>query len=81
MSETFTDKAQSMGEQAYLALKTALELGKWPTGDRLTDEQKEICMQTIIGYEAQHLPEEQRTGYIEQSCKSSVDKIDSVQQD
>ncbi|EGG98534.1 hypothetical protein imdm_2239 [gamma proteobacterium IMCC2047] len=82
MTETFTEKARSLDEQAYLALKTALELGKWPTGDRLTAEQKEICMQTIISYEVQNLPEEQRTGYMEQACSSqSADKIDSVQQD
>lgn len=82
MSESFTKTAQSLDEQAYLALKTALELGKWPTGDRLTGEQKEICMQTIISYEAQKLPEEQRTGYMEQGCKSqSADTISAVQKD
>lgn len=84
MSESFTEQAQSLDEQAYKALKTALELGKWPTGDRLTDEQKEICMQTIISYEMKHLPEEQRTGYMEQACKSqsaAANTIASVQKD
>ena len=82
MSESLTEKAQSLDEQAYLALKNALVLGKWPTGDRLTPEQKEICMQTVISYEAQHLPAEQRTGYMEQACKSqSADTITTVQKD
>jgi len=82
MSESFTEAAKSLDEQAYLALKTALELGKWPTGDRLTTEQKELCMETIISYEAKNLPEDQRTGYMEQGCKSqSADTIDAMQKD
>ena len=82
MSASLTETAQSLDEQAYQALKCALELGKWPNGERLTAEQKEICMQTIISYEAQHVPEDQRTGYMPQACKSqSADTIATVQKD
>jgi len=82
MSESFTKQAQSLDEQAYLALKGALELGKWPNGERLSAEQKELCMETIISYEARHLPEDQRTGYIPPGCKSQqADVIDIVQKD
>lgn len=76
MSESFTKQAQALDEQAYQALKQALELSKWPNGERLTSEQKEICMQTIISYESLHLPEEQRSGYMPQGCQSkTVDGI------
>lgn len=44
--------------------KQAIELGKWADGRPLTDDQKAICLQAIIAYEAKHLPEEQRTGYV-----------------
>jgi uncharacterized protein YeaC (DUF1315 family) len=46
----------------YEALKLAVELGKWPDGNRLVPEQTEYCLQAIILYEARHLPAQQRTG-------------------
>ncbi len=44
--------------------KTAIELGKWPDGRKLSPEQKETCMQAIIAYEHQHVAENERTGYV-----------------
>ena len=82
MSESFTEKAQALDEMAYQALKQALELSKWPNGERLSSEQKEICMQTIISYETLHLPEDQRSGYLPGGCKSkTADTIATVQKD
>ena len=71
-SDSFTEQAQALDEQAYQALKQSLELGKWPNGERLTAAQKEICMQTIISYETLHLPEEQRAGYMPHVCQSQT---------
>lgn len=48
----------------YQRLRTAVEIGKWPDGRRLSTEQVEICMQAIIAYEHQHIPETEHTGYI-----------------
>ena len=45
-----------------------------PEGRVLTREQKELCLQAVIAWEQQNLPEEQRTGYMEQACKSSEEK-------
>ena len=45
-------------------LKTAIELGKWPNGEKLTPEQREHCMQAVIAWELKNLPPEQRTGYV-----------------
>lgn len=61
----FDQVSQNLDPQVYQSLKTALELGKWPNGQPLSDKQKSICMEAIIKYEARHLPPEQRTGYIE----------------
>ena len=48
----------------YQNLKRAVELGKWPDGQRLSDEQRALCMQAVIAYEHKHLPAEAHTGYI-----------------
>lgn len=44
--------------------KTAIEIGQWPDGRKLTLEQKETCVQAVIAYEHKFLEKEQRTGYI-----------------
>ncbi|MCV6604844.1 MAG: YeaC family protein, partial [Porticoccaceae bacterium] len=48
----------------YQNLKRAVELGKWPDGNPLTAEQKELCMQAVIAYECKHLPPQERSGYV-----------------
>lgn len=44
--------------------RTAVEIGKWPDGRALTDDQRQTCMQAIIVYEQANLPEHERTGYV-----------------
>lgn len=55
----------SLTPDIYQNLKRAVELGKWPDGNRVSREQRDLCMQAVIAYERQHLPPEQHTGYIE----------------
>lgn len=55
----------SITPEIYLNLKSAVETGRWPNGDRLTQAQLENSMQAVIGWELKNLPEEQRTGYID----------------
>lgn len=50
--------------EVYVQFQLAVELGKWPDGSVLTAAQRESCLQGIILYEAQHVPETERTGYI-----------------
>ncbi|UTA49348.1 YeaC family protein [Simiduia sp. 21SJ11W-1] len=50
--------------EVYENLKRAIELGKWPDGRALTQEQRATCMQAVIAYEHKHLPPEQHTGFI-----------------
>lgn len=54
----------------YANLKGAIEIGKWPDGRSLTLEQRELCMQAIIAYEAQHVAETERTGFIDRGSKA-----------
>lgn len=64
--ESIRDILDLMDPEVHENLKTAVELGKWPDGRRLTPEQLEYCLQAIIAYE-QQLPEEQRVGYIDRT--------------
>lgn len=58
-------------------LKTAVEIGKWPNGIVLTTEQRQICMQAVIAWEAQNLPEKERSGYIDKGYKEEGEECDS----
>lgn len=66
--------------EIYERLKEALELGKWPDGRVLTDAQKQSCMEAVLRYQAMHLPEEEHSGYMKDTCKSSADKQDDEAQ-
>lgn len=61
----FANLLNNITPDIYQSLKTAVEIGKWPTGIKLTDEQKSLCMQAVIAYEQKHLPPEKHTGYID----------------
>ena len=71
-----------MNPEVHMNLKTAVELGRWPDGRKLSPEQLEYCLQAIIAYEQEFLPEEQRVGYIDRSgmkktdADKSTDKIE-----
>jgi len=55
----------SLTPDIYRNLMRAVELGKWPNGERLSADQRQLCMQAIIAYEHKNLPPEQHSGYIE----------------
>ena len=54
----------TMTPEIYESLKMAVELGKWPNGEKLTAEQRQTCLQAVIAYDHKHKPEEERVGYI-----------------
>ena len=58
------DVLNNLNPDIIARFQTAIELGKWPDGRKLTDEQLHTCMQAVIAYEYKHLPEEDRTGYV-----------------
>ncbi|EMH4161358.1 DUF1315 family protein [Pluralibacter gergoviae] len=45
---------ESMTEDVYQRLATAVELGKWPDGVALTPEQKENCLQLVMLWQARY---------------------------
>lgn len=63
--------------EIYTSLKRAVEIGRWPDGRRLSTEQRELSLQAVIAWEARHLPESQRTGYIDRGSKAEGEVCDS----
>lgn len=63
-----------MTPEIYQNLKQSLELGRWPTGEPLTDEQRAHSLQALIAWEHEHLSEMERTGYMPVSCKKTEAK-------
>lgn len=60
----YQDQGESDSHEIYLALKNAVEIGKWPDGQTLSAEQKAVFMQSIIAWEYHNLPEEDRIGWL-----------------
>lgn len=64
--------------EVYEALRRAVELGKWPNGERLSDAQRETCLQAVIYFDGRHKPEHERVGYIQRDehehCGSEGDQ-------
>ena len=61
---------ETMSTEVYRNLTQAVELGKWPNGQALTNEQRENAMQAIIAWGQLHLGERERVGYIDTGHKA-----------
>lgn len=65
--QSFDQLLAAVTPEIHQQLRTAIELGKWPNGDRLTEAQREDSLQLVIAWEARHLPETERVGYIDRT--------------
>ncbi|MGI9274745.1 MAG: YeaC family protein [Endozoicomonas sp.] len=61
-----------MTPEIYHNLKQSLELGRWPDGSDMSVEQRDVSLQALIAWEHEHLPEEERIGYMPQKCQSAT---------
>lgn len=77
----FDDMIRTITPEIYENLKTAVETGRWPDGQRLTKDQLEMSMQAIIAYDHQHHGEDQRVGYIDRGSKEDGEVCDSTDPD
>lgn len=76
---SFVELIRNITPDVYESLKLAVEIGKWPDGRKLTQEQKELSLQAMIAWELQNLPEDQRTGYMGASeCASKSEPIPNL---
>ena len=76
---SFAHLISNITQDVYESLKLAVEIGKWPDGRKLTQEQKELSLQAVIAWELKNLPEEERTGYMgPQECSSKSEPIPNI---
>jgi uncharacterized protein len=64
---TFEELLAGMTPEIHDSLKLAVELGKWPNGERLTLAQVELCLQAVIAWDIKNLPETERVAYIDRT--------------
>ena len=62
---------ENMTPTIHQILRQALELGKWPDGRPMTNDERDASLQAVIVYEHQHVPEAERIGYMPATCKSA----------
>lgn len=72
--ESIDDLLAIMTPEICSQLKTAVELGRWENGDKLSAEQIAHCLQAIIAYDEAFNSPEQRVGYIQQKNCSGRDR-------
>jgi len=68
---------QYVTPEVHAELLRAVEIGRWADGTALTREQRELCLQAVIAFEARALPAEQRTGFIDRGSKAAGDRCAS----
>ena len=64
MFDNVSDLLSNITPDIYKQLKRVVELGKWPTGEKISKEQSANCLQAIIAFEENNMLPENRTGYI-----------------
>ena len=68
---TVNELVESLTPSMVNDLKQAIELGKFPDGKVVSNEQKELMIEATILYDSLKLPEEERTGFIHQKKQAS----------
>ncbi len=68
---TLEQLIRSLSPEVYQNLRRAIELGRWPDGRKLTQEQRELCMEAVLHYEEVHqVAPQDRVGYIDLGKKA-----------
>lgn len=61
----YSDAIDRLDPALVEGLRRAVETGRWPDGRALTPQQRRDSLQAVIAWEARHLPQAQRVGFIE----------------
>ena len=67
----YDELVERLSPQVIEQFRKALELGRWPDGRAVSQEQREHCMQAVIAFEHQHLAATDRVGYIDLGRKAN----------
>lgn len=65
------DILSTLTPQIVDKFRTAIEIGRWENGEKLTDAQRQTCMQAVMVWEHEYLPIAERTGYIQRPIKNN----------
>lgn len=60
----------ALNDEIIAKFKTAIEIGKWENGEKLTQDQLATCMQAVMVWEHEHLPANLRTGYVQKPIEN-----------
>ncbi|CAA0093668.1 Uncharacterised protein [BD1-7 clade bacterium] len=73
----FEQMIAQLDDAAYQRLKRAVEIGKWPDGRVLSNDQREASLQAVIAYEMKsEVATNERTGFVDMagsSCHSDAE--------
>lgn len=58
-------------------VRLAIETCRWPSGAPMSKEDQSRCLEKLIEWEAQNLPEEERSGFMPTKCASQNGKTDT----
>ncbi|MFD1218015.1 DUF1315 family protein [Microbulbifer celer] len=64
MFQSLDDLLKILNPQIVGSLKRAIELGKWPNGVALTEQQKSLCGEAVAYWESANVPQEAQVGYV-----------------
>ena len=76
----FKQLIENITPQIHSNLKRAIEIGKWPDGRALTQQQKQLCMEAVLNYEQRFVDETERVGYIDRGSKADGEICDDDNQ-
>lgn len=78
---TLEKMLEALTPEIVASFRQAIETSKWPDGRRITEAQRETCMQAVIAWEHRNLPETQRTGYIDKGSKQEGEVCEAPHDD
>jgi len=77
----YQDKVQSLDPSTIQKLTTAVEIGRWENGDKLTDKQRENAMQAVMLWQASHAESETSEPFkIDSNGQFKIGKGDAIDQ-
>ncbi len=76
---TLEEMLAQLDKEGVENLRRAVEIGRWPNGEKVEQEQRVLCMQALIAWEQHNLPEEERSGYMPGAACESKSEVDDTQ--
>ena len=64
----------AMTPEIHARFQNAIAIGRWPNGDKLTDEQKATCIKAVIVYENHCKAPSERTGFVPPKASPCADE-------